>query len=645
MRIMTRHVLMGLGLLFLTAPIAQAAPTDEQIKRAISDARSYLQATFRAGTPAPNPVAAGPGIKGGTEGGIEGAAALAGIAMMEAGVSPDDPTIVAIARVVREAIVDQAATYNLALDLIFLEKLDEPADLPLIQAAGIRLLAGQNANGAWTYSCPIPSQQEAEQLKQAATAGNKAAPKKDAKDSGDGDPSNGRPALAPAADAIRNRLVNNMKTGANFQGVDAGAEDNSNTQFAVLGLWAARRSGVPVEKALELAEARFRRTQGGDGGWNYTGGNTASTPSMTCAGLLALAAGRGVHTERLRIMRAGGAAAPENPQAKKENKGNAPPVFRPLEDKQIVAGLNFVGNAISMDAQGLMPGMPGMRLPPNGAPQMAAMLANQMMRNDYYCLWSIERVGMIFGVNKLGQHDWYAWGSTHIIAKQGKDGSWSGKYGPHIDTSFGLMFLCRANLVKDLSDLMGNRVMKMGGAKKQPAGGASTEGPKIVQGTTPASAPAAAESEAQKLAKALLEATGAKQLELIKEYAAAKGASYTEAFVEAIPQLPDNSKKTARDCFAERMSRMSANTLKSRLQDKSPEMRRAAVLAVAMREEKELIPDVIASLEDPEELVSRAAHLALRSFSGKDLGPAAGASADEKAKAAAAWKDWAKTQK
>src|SRR5207244_11680050 len=45
--------------------------------------------------------------------------------------------------------------------------------------------------------------------------------------------------------------------------------DNSNTQFAVLALWAARRHGIPVEKALARAEARFRNSQNADGGWGY----------------------------------------------------------------------------------------------------------------------------------------------------------------------------------------------------------------------------------------------------------------------------------------------------------------------------------------------------------------------------------------
>ena len=41
----------------------------------------------------------------------------------------------------------------------------------------------------------------------------------------------------------------------------ARSDDNSNTQFAMLALWAARRHDVPVEVALGLVEQRFRATQ------------------------------------------------------------------------------------------------------------------------------------------------------------------------------------------------------------------------------------------------------------------------------------------------------------------------------------------------------------------------------------------------
>jgi hypothetical protein len=642
MKTLTWRAPFGVAILLFTAPLAQAGPTDKEVQKAIASACAYLQKSYRNGS--------GSGRVAGGVDGSEKAAALAGIAMLEAEVPLDDPTILAIAARIRELAPTETATYNMALDIIFLDKLEEPADIPLIQALGIRLLAGQNKNGGWTYQCPTPDGNETQRLRQMAANAGKGPAKKESGEIVGADPNN-RPALSPEAKDMQNRLINNQNPGANIQGAPPGVagpmDDNSNTQFAVLGLWTARRYGVQVDKALALTEERFRRTQSGDGGWSYMLADSSGvSASMTCAGLLALAAGRGTSVERQRVMRSGKEPGSESTPPK-GTKDKAPPSFNPKNDPRIVAGLNYVGNEIAKDMGGRGPGMPPAVLPANLPPQMIQVMSGNLIHNDYYCLWSIERVGMIFGETRMGNVDWYSWGGQYLIANQNKqDGSWKGKWGADVDTSFGLMFLRRANLVKDLSDLMGNRVMRAGGKATAPRPGAAgtTEGSKTVEGTAPA-ATSTHDSDAQKLAKDLVDATGAKQLELIKEYAAAKGASYTEAFIEAIPQLSDNAKKTARECFAERMSRMSANTLKSRLQDKSPEMRRAAVLAVAMREEKGLIPDVIASLEDPEELVWRAAHLALRSLSEKDFGPAAGASPQDRAKAASAWKEWAKTQK
>src|SRR5262249_55623788 len=79
-----------------------------------------------------------------------------------------------------------------------------------------------------------------------------------------------------------------------------GTTDNSNTQFALLALWAARRHGVPVEWTMRLAAQRFRLTQQRDGTWSYyypAGGwrsSHRSSRSMTTVGLLGLAIGRGV---------------------------------------------------------------------------------------------------------------------------------------------------------------------------------------------------------------------------------------------------------------------------------------------------------------------------------------------------------------
>src|SRR5262249_22134970 len=48
------------------------------------------------------------------------------------------------------------------------------------------------------------------------------------------------------------------------------AEDNSNTQFALLALWAARRHGIPSERCLAAAGALFAASQAEDGSWSYS---------------------------------------------------------------------------------------------------------------------------------------------------------------------------------------------------------------------------------------------------------------------------------------------------------------------------------------------------------------------------------------
>src|SRR5262249_1027831 len=96
----------------------------------------------------------------------------------------------------------------------------------------------------------------------------------------------------------------------------------------------------------------------------------------------------------------------------------------------------------------------------------------------------------------------------------------------------------------------------------------------------------------------------------------------------------------ARDALANRFTRMTAATLRQELKDDDPEIRRAAVLACAMKDDKSHIPDLILMLQDSEPFVDKAAHAALKSLSGKDFGPKTGASAQDVAKAVESWKGW-----
>ncbi len=68
--------------------------------------------------------------------------------------------------------------------------------------------------------------------------------------------------------------------------------DNSNAQFAVLASWICRRHGAAMNDTVRRADQYFRSTVNQAGGWGYHPGNS-STASMTCAGLVALAAERG----------------------------------------------------------------------------------------------------------------------------------------------------------------------------------------------------------------------------------------------------------------------------------------------------------------------------------------------------------------
>ncbi len=138
----------------------------------------------------------------------------------------------------------------------------------------------------------------------------------------------------------------------------------------------------------------------------------------------------------------------------------------------------------------------------------------------------------------------------------------------------------------------------------------------------------------------LATATDAQQNELLTKYKEGKGPAYTQALAGAIPRLKGDNKSKARDALAERLTRMTADTLRAQLKDDDPEIRRAAALACAMKDDKSHVPDLIPLLDDSEPLVSRAAHAALKSLSNQDFGPAKDAPSKGRAQAIDAWKDW-----
>jgi hypothetical protein len=616
--------------------------------------------------------------------GSAGATALAGLTLLECDVAADDPAVRAAAAVIRRLSAGTATTapmdqtYALSLSILFLDRLGDPDDVPLIESMTVRLLAGQNNTGGWSYKCPndlgvAEMKRLGEVVKKQE---DKPPPKKRELTKPEDDdkplrdkkgPAKRDPSMLPKEIKAQLEFINVglAKQAPGF--AQGGMGDNSNTQFAILALWVSRRHGMPVDKALARIDARFRLSQNADGGWGYMstpgaaefhmGRMGGSSPAMTCAGLLGLAAGHGVAAEA--VLKA---ADPKDKDKEKDKdqetrrdtpKKEATP-RDPNKDAAVKAGLQALGSVIGEPlAKGERRQLPA----PGGL--------NPIGNKTYYFLWSLERVAVAFGLDTIGNKDWYAWGSDVALLTQQKDGSWAGEYGQGgVDTSFALLFLRRANLASDLTDTLKGKVTDPGRVVLKAGVGIGDTKPdpkdepkskpdardKPPTETKPSSdlvkakpispKPPDAKTEADRLAAELVQANPAKQERLLNSLRDSKGADHTQALLTAIPKLEGDIKKKAREALAERMARMTSATLEVRMKDDDPEMRRAAALACAMKEETEHVPRLIELLDDPETSVSRAAYAALKSLSNKDFGPVKDASRAERDKAIAAWKAW-----
>ena len=144
-----------------------------------------------------------------------GSAALIALAFLESGVPPEDPSLVAAARAIRAVSPRLTKTYAISLVILFLDRSAGKGDATIIRELAYRLLAGQDGSSwGWNYDCPIV---------------------KDQRD-------------------LLSYLESNRKRTDFGKYEPRGSADNSNTQFAVLALWIARRHNVSVEFALARAE-------------------------------------------------------------------------------------------------------------------------------------------------------------------------------------------------------------------------------------------------------------------------------------------------------------------------------------------------------------------------------------------------------
>jgi hypothetical protein len=176
--------------------------------------------------------------------------------------------------------------------------------------------------------------------------------------------------------------------------------DNSNTQFALLGLRAAQNAGVPVPGTSWVRSMNhWNGDQNKDGSWPYrrdkNNANPGGTRSMTAAGLYCSLV------------------------AKATLKRKAPETL--VTEDPFKKGLEYFkkNNPVYEFGRAHHPGH---------------------VHSPYYDLYSLERAMMISKTEKLGDRDWYRDGALFILANQGPLGEWIDT----TDTCFALLFLKKA---------------------------------------------------------------------------------------------------------------------------------------------------------------------------------------------------------
>jgi len=303
------------------------------------------------------------------------------LTMIHAGIPESNPKFDEYLRHCLQAPLEK--TYKVALLAMSLEELDASKYQMKIAQCAAFLLDNQLANGQWTYGKPVDLKNYPfnEEEKKKVETGPKAV---GAREFGATVREHKRPSKSIVVP--QTKVLSDPPSG-----------DNSNSQYAALGLRACHDAGVILPpEVLHLAEQWWRDGLGGDG-WGYLSKNDSGYGSMTAGAVGAL-------TIYLHI------------QGKPW-----------LKDKEVSSGMEWLASnfTVTQNPKTAEAGQGGWQ---------------------YYYLYALERAGIFFGTETFGAHEWYVEGAQYLLGQQKDDGSWMTKGSDHAiwDTCFAILFLRRA---------------------------------------------------------------------------------------------------------------------------------------------------------------------------------------------------------
>lgn len=388
-----------------------------------------------------------------------GITSLAALALYENGVPASDPRLRKALDYVRQNSPRNKDAYSVSLATVLLARIGSRRDRALVRTLAVKIADGQHLTGGWHYTIPE----------------------------------------TPDSKALRGTSMGDLSV----------------SQFAVLALWQAQRIGAPVQGSFERIRQRLAWAQTPTGGWGYYGlPDVNDTASMTTAGAFMWVVSSAYELKEAR-RRNDEKVAPREPRRRdpfkpKEildklaeekvskddlNKKLKEQIARPVDLYDAVAKgaferkrqANVAAKGDEPHKEGSEPGQLFYeyedRLPPvldatapsplvsdkplEEALKRVGQFAERVIKGNtghyFYYLWSVERLGVLLGMETFGKANWFELGAESLLKRQQEDGSWGTKpedeKDPNrhqylADTAFSLLFLKKANLGSDVTRLL-----------------------------------------------------------------------------------------------------------------------------------------------------------------------------------------------
>jgi hypothetical protein len=339
--------------------------------------------------------------------------------LINAGVPENDPKVQELLQKVLAAPLER--TYPVALQAMALEEIHRVRYQDRIWQCAQFLVDNQCANGQWAYGEPTDA------VKNVPTGGTGA-------DVASGGARAARE-FSPDGVKLKPKLTRKLAVAPTKQGPAGG--DNSNSQYAALGLRACFDSGIRIpETTILLAKKWWFESQHANENKKdnsvSTGGDIGGTPKGWC------------YQDVYGVCKGGNAYATMTAGAV-----GALCIYEYMLGKNWKQSTVIKNGLAWLAANWSVTENKGPSEVHDGAPN--AYL--------YYYLYALERVGMLYDTGKIGSHFWYPDGAKVLLDAQGADGSWdaSEPKKPAWDTCFAILFLKRATRPLVASEAAGTR--------------------------------------------------------------------------------------------------------------------------------------------------------------------------------------------